>query len=243
MPESKKTEVLSTVFRPAHEVLIEFAPPEDFHDLPLLLPPEAFDAALLGLAAKIWSGGTAFQREATAMAYGQMVQALEADGTLYAAVGLFETEAEEVSLANLLARVERARSDRPEIVAASLHETLSLEDHRDVHRVDLNCGPAVVSFHATEFGGGQVENSVAFAHIELYVPSPFGEDILIITLSTPSLAELPVYVGLMARLGDTIRFAKENTRVSVPATSEGPKGVPGQEQRMTIEDETRSVFG
>lgn len=186
---------MTTALRPNHEVLIDFESPEDFHEIPLMLPPDAFEAALQELALEIWPEGTDFQREVTAFAYRAMAEALAEDGTVHAAVGLFETEAGEVSIANLLVRVETIQLDRPEIVAASLHEMLSLEEHRDVHRVDLTCGPAVVSFHATELSGGQVQQLIAFAHVELYVPSPFGGDLLVITLSTPSLAELPVYVA------------------------------------------------
>ncbi|MEV5881753.1 hypothetical protein AB0L74_03310 [Streptomyces sp. NPDC052020] len=234
---------MTTAPRPAQEVLIEFESPEDFHEIPLMLPPDAFEAALEELAAKIWPGGTDFQREVTAAVYRTMAEALEEDGTVHAAVGLFETEAGEVSIANLLVRVEDIEPDSPQVVAASLHEALSLEEHRDVHRVDLACGPATVSFHATEFGGGEVQNPIAFAHVELYVPSPFGGKLLVITLSTPSLAELPVYVGLMSRLGDTVRFNRDTDEDPASGAEDGEDTPDAQGRRMTIGQETRSVFG
>ncbi|AZQ37792.1 hypothetical protein EJ357_33615 [Streptomyces cyaneochromogenes] len=235
-------DLMTTELRPNHEALIEFEIPEDFHEIPLMLPPEAFEAALQELALAIWPGGTDFQREVTAAAYGAMAEALEADGTVHAAVGLFETEAGGVSIANLLVRMEKIELDRPEVIAASLHEMLSLEEHRDVHRVDLTCGPAVASFHATEFSGDQIQQPIAFAHVELYVPSPLGGDLLITTLSTPSLADLPVYVGLMSRLGDTVRFSRDNSQVQSPA-QENEGATRGRDQHLTIEEETRSVFG
>ncbi|SDP65403.1 hypothetical protein SAMN04487981_13135 [Streptomyces sp. cf386] len=234
---------MTTSLPATHEVLIEFESPEDFHEIPLMLPPDAFEAALQELALRIWPGGTEFQREVAAVAYGAMAEALEEDGTVHAAVGLFETEAGEVSIANLLVRMDDMQLDEPDIVAASLQEMLSLEEHRDVHRVDLSCGPAIVSFHATELGGGQVQQPITFAHVELYVPSPFGENLLVITMSTPSLAELPVYVGLMSRLGDTVRFSRETSQIPTPTQEQNDGVTHGQGQRMTIEEETRSVFG
>lgn len=229
---------MNAPFQQDQATLVEFEVPEGFHDIPLLLPPELFEPSLAELAEKIWPGGTEFQREVAAAVYRDMAQALEEDGTLHASIGLFETDEGGVSTANLLVRRDAVQLDAPDVAAASLHEMLSLEEHREVHEVDLACGPAVVSFHAAQMQGGLVEQPLVFAHIELYVPSPFGGDLLVVSLSTPSLAELPVYVGTMSRFGDTIRFSRE-TGVDAPADGAADTA----EQKVSIDEETRSVFG
>lgn len=167
--------------------------------------------------------------------YREVAGSLDADGVLHAALGLFATEDDRISTANLLVRIEEVEPGDPGIAAAALHEMLSLEPHRDVHQVDLECGPAVVSFHATEVDGEQVAAPFAFLHIELYVPSPFGGYLVVFSLSTPSLADLPVYVSLMSEIGESVHFARD--RGTSGGTPAGPPEQPG------TGGDVRSVFG
>ncbi|WP_148592434.1 hypothetical protein [Streptomyces sp. WAC01526] len=188
------------------EVSIEFETPDVFHELPLHLPAEVLDAALWELAEKIWPAGTEFQRETTALVYADLTDTLVADGVMYASLGLFETEDGEVSTANLIARVESVDGEEPAVVAASVQEELALQEHRDVHQVDLPCGPAVLSFHSTEIDGDSALSSLAFAHVELYVPSSLPGWLAVLSLSTPSFAELPRYVDWLRQIGESLAF-------------------------------------
>ena len=226
---------MSTSLHEAPGVLVEFESPDVFHEIPLHLPPDALDAQVAELAARIWPGGTDFQREATAAVYREVAGSLDADGVLHAALGLFATEDDRISTANLLVRIEEIEPGDPRIAAAALHEMLSLEPHRDVHEVDLECGPAVVSFHATEVDGEQIAAPFAFLHIELYVPSPFGGYLVVFSLSTPSLADLPVYVSLMSEIGESVHFARDRG-----ASGGVPEGSPEQ---PSAGGDARSVFG
>ncbi|MDX3098703.1 hypothetical protein PV703_19450 [Streptomyces sp. ME01-24h] len=226
---------MSTSLREAPGVLVEFESPDVFHEIPLHLPPDAFDAQVSELAARIWPGGTDFQREATAAVYREVAGSLDADGVLHAALGLFATEDDRISTANLLVRIEEIDPGDPGMAATALHELLSLEPHRDVHKVDLDCGPAVVSFHATAVDGEQVAEPFAFLHIELYVPSPFGGYLVVFSLSTPSLADLPVYVALMSEIGESVHFARDRG-----ASGGVPEGSPEQ---PSAGGDARSVFG
>ncbi|MFF9782495.1 hypothetical protein YWIDRAFT_01969 [Streptomyces sp. SceaMP-e96] len=209
------------------EVSIEFETPDVFHELPLHLPAEVLDAALWELAEKIWPAGTEFQRETTALVYADLTDTLVADGVMYASLGLFETEDGEVSTANLIARVESVDGEEPAVVAASVQEELALQEHRDVHQVDLPCGPAVLSFHSTEIDGDSALSSLAFAHVELYVPSSVPGWLAVLSLSTPSFAELPRYVGWLRKIGETFTF-----RLAAQAEEESP-----------TPNDIRSVFG
>ncbi|WP_411135409.1 hypothetical protein [Streptomyces sp. C10] len=209
------------------EVSIEFETPDVFHELPLHLPDEVLDAALWELAEKIWPAGTEFQRETTALVYADLTDTLMADGVMYASLGLFETEDGEFSTANLIARVESVDEEEPAVVAASVQEELALQEHRDVHQVDLPCGPAVLSFHSTEIDGDSALSSLAFAHVELYVPSSVPGWLAVLSLSTPSFAELPRYVGWLRKIGETLTF-----RLAAQAEEESPTPT-----------DVRSVFG
>ncbi|WP_437015485.1 hypothetical protein [Streptomyces sp. enrichment culture] len=219
-------------------VLVEFDSPEEFYEIPLHLPPDALDSQITDLARKIWPGGTDFQRNATAACYREIAESLHDDGVLHSALGLFSTEDGRVSTANLITRIEETEPCDPDVACGALHEMLSMEPHRDVHKVDLKCGPAVVSFHAVEFESkDQLSSGLAFAHIELYVPSPIGGYLLVFSLSTPSIADLPVYTSLMAQIGDTVSFSRSPEPALTPAESDETS------HGRSVDDEIRSVFG
>ncbi|WEB37991.1 hypothetical protein MOV08_00775 [Streptomyces yunnanensis] len=178
--------------------------PEGFHDLPLHLPPDVLDAALWELAERIWPGGTEFQRETTAIVYSDLTTALTADDVLHAAVALYETEDGAASTAHLLVRAQAVEPEAPEVVAASFQETLSFEEHRNVARVDLPCGPAVLSLHATETEGEAVLPALEFAQVELYVPAPVRGWLIVLALTTPCFADLPRYTGILRQIGESL---------------------------------------
>jgi hypothetical protein len=178
--------------------------PEGFHELPLHLPPDVLDAALWELAETIWPDGTEFQRETTAVVYSDLTAALTADRVLHAAVAFYEAEDGSVSTAQLLVRAEAVDPEAPEVVAASSQEALSLADHRSVARVDLPCGPAVLSLHATETEGEAILPALDFAHIELYVPAPVRGWLVVLALTTPCFADLPRYTGILRQIGESL---------------------------------------
>ncbi|AJC52848.1 hypothetical protein GZL_00240 [Streptomyces sp. 769] len=187
-----------------HSVSITVDTPEGFHDLPLHLPPDVLDAALWELAERIWPGGTEFQRETTAIVYSDLTTALTADDVLHAAVALYETEDGAASTAHLLVRAQAVEPEAPEVVAASFQETLSFEEHRNVARVDLPCGPAVLSLHATETEGEAVLPALEFAQVELYVPAPVRGWLIVLALTTPCFADLPRYTGVLRQIGESL---------------------------------------
>ncbi|MFH8344738.1 hypothetical protein [Streptomyces sp. NPDC018045] len=203
--------------------------PEGFHELPLHLPPDVLDAALWELAEKIWPGGTEFQRETTAVAYSDLTAALAADSVLHASVALYETEDGAASTAHLLVRAEAVDPDAPGIVAASIQEGLALEEHRSVDRVDLPCGPAVLSLYATETEGTGILPVLEFAHVELYVPAPVRGWLVVLALSTPCFGDLPRYTGLLRQIGESL-----DVRPATPEDDNPGEPAPGG---------VRAVFG
>ncbi|GCD44306.1 hypothetical protein [Streptomyces paromomycinus] len=198
--------------------------PEGFHELPLHLPPDVLDAALWELAEKIWPGGTEFQRETTAVVYSDLTAALAADSVLHASVAFYETEDGVASTAHFLVRAEAVEPDAPDVVAASVQEGLAFEEHRSVDRVDLPCGPAVLSLHATETDGTGILPTLDFAHIELYVPAPVRGWLLVLALSTPCFADLPRYTGILRQIGESL-VIRPATRENDDPEAAAPGGV------------------
>ncbi|MFG2532499.1 hypothetical protein [Streptomyces sp. NPDC048516] len=192
--------------------------PEGFHELPLHLPPDVFDAALWELAEKIWPGGTDFQRETTAVVYSDLTATLAADNVLHASVAFYETEDGAASTAHLLVRAEAVAPEAPEIVAASFQETLSFDEHRSIARVDLPCGPAVLSLHATETEGEAILPALEFAHVELYVPSPVRGWLVVLALTTPCFADLPRYTGILRQIGESLVIRPAEQAEDLPET-------------------------
>ncbi|MGW8397736.1 hypothetical protein ACWGLP_13750 [Streptomyces lydicus] len=194
--------------------------PEGFHELPLHLPPDVLDAALWELAEKIWPGGTDFQRETTAVVYSDLTATLAADNVLHASVAFYEAEEGAASTAHLLVRAEAVEPEAPEIVAASFQETLSFDEHRSIARVDLPCGPAVLSLHATETEGGAILPALEFAHVELYVPSPVRGWLVVLALTTPCFADLPRYTGILRQIGESLVVRPAEQADDLPETPE-----------------------
>ncbi|MGY5132468.1 hypothetical protein ACWGJW_08635 [Streptomyces nigrescens] len=192
--------------------------PEGFHELPLHLPPDVLDAALWELAEKIWPGGTDFQRETTAVIYSDLTATLTADNALHASVAFYETEDGTASTAHLLVRAEAVDPEAPEIVAASFQETLSFDEHRSIARVDLPCGPAVLSLHATETEGEAILPALDFAHVELYVPSPVRGWLVVLALTTPCFADLPRYTGILRQIGESLVIRRADEAEDLPET-------------------------
>lgn len=210
-------------------VSITLDTPEGFHDLPLHLPAEVLDAALWELAQKIWPGGTEFQRETTAIVYSDLTMALTADDVLHAAVALYETEDGAASTAHLLVHAKAVDPEAPEIVTASFQEALSFDEHRNVARVDLPCGPAVLSLHATETEGSATLPALEFAQIELYVPAPVRGWLIVLALTTPCFADLPRYTGILRQIGESLVV--------------GPAQQETELSKAPVAGDVRAVFG
>ncbi|AZS72820.1 hypothetical protein DDE74_19285 [Streptomyces lydicus] len=192
--------------------------PEGFHELPLHLPPDVLDVALWELAEEIWPGGTEFQRETTAVVYSELTAALTADDVLHASVAFYETEDGAASTAHFLVRAEAVDPEAPEIVAASFQEALSFDEHRSVSQVDLPCGPAVISLHATETDGEAILPALEFAHLELYIPSPVRGWLVVLALTTPCFADLPRYTGMLRQIGESLVVRPAEQADDLPGT-------------------------
>ncbi|BFV56606.1 hypothetical protein KCMC57_up17100 [Kitasatospora sp. CMC57] len=209
------------------ELDIRWEVPVVFHSLGVSLPEEERAAHIAEVAAEVWSGGTEYQRTTVGGWYGEIAAEAAEDGAVYAGFALLGTEDDRVSTATLVILAEEADTSDPEIAAAALVELLSLDPANKVIRSDVSCGPAVLVVSGmivdlTEQAGEPTKLELAQA--EVYLPVPGTGTLLVCRISTPSLADFPDYVTLLAQMADTV----VHRRPGDPGPGGGRVALPGQ---------------
>ncbi|MEV4611395.1 hypothetical protein AB0K43_02165 [Kitasatospora sp. NPDC049258] len=222
---------MTTVEEPvAAEDDIRWEVPVFFHSLGLALPEPERAAHLAEIAAEIWSGGTAYQRETVAGWYGEIAADAAEDGAVYAGLSLLGTEDDRITAATLVILAEEADTADPEVAAAALVELLSLDPAHEVIRTEIACGPAVLVVSGTVLdlsgrAGDGGTASLELAQAEVYVPVPGADTLVVFRLSTPSLPEFPEYVTILARMADTVTYRGPGARA--------PEAALPQQARIT----------
>ncbi|MER8186247.1 hypothetical protein [Kitasatospora sp. NPDC094015] len=204
-----------------------FDVPVAFHDLGLHLTDEQRWEHLAEVAAEVWSGGTPDQRAGVRQLYADVADAAAGDGASYAGLCLFATEDDRVSSASLIVRSETIEPGDVEAIAATLHETLSLNPDCDVYRTEVEAGPALVQFTGVEWTPPAVEGlpapvAVPMARVDAYLPLPEARSLLVMSLTTPSLPELPHYVALLSELAETVQLLDDGLSPALPAQQGSP---------------------
>ncbi|MFG2227680.1 hypothetical protein [Streptomyces sp. NPDC048644] len=217
--------------------MFRFRVPHGFHEVPLGVTPEAHAQLLQEFAQDYWGDdeGLAPLRAMTGALYGAARHALAAQGVRYQAVGIFpraadtqrDGEHEEPSdeqdkplpyaRNSLLAAVHDLESRDPDLAAAGIAETLFRQHPDDeVVRVDLPAGPAVLHAAASRllWDGPDAPEQLAdtvrtTARLELWIPFPSGDRILLLTLTTPDTEDLDTHQALLAEVAGTVEFAIE----------------------------------
>jgi hypothetical protein len=213
------------------ELDIRWEVPVIFHSLGVALSEEDRAAHIAEVAAEVWSGGTEFQRSTVADWYREIAAEAAEDGVVYTGFALLGTEDDRVSIATLVVLAEESDTSDPEIAAAALVELLSMDPSHEVFRSDVSCGPAVVSISGmvmdlTEQAGEPT--SLSLAQTEVYIPVPGADTLLVCRLSTPSIADFPEYVTMLAQMADTVTYNPSG------ATAEAaPAATPPNQSRIT----------
>ncbi|GAA4867054.1 hypothetical protein [Kitasatospora terrestris] len=206
---------------PRPETGFDFVVPVAFHDLGLHLTDEERAAHLEEISAEIWCGGTDHQRRSTQELYGGIADAAAADGATYAGICMVATEDDRVSSASLIIRSETVEPADAETIARTLQDVLTLDPAADVHRTEVEAGPAVVSFVGVEWTPPGGAAAIPMAKVDVYLPLPEASSLLVMSLTTPSLPELPDYVALLSELAGTVRLLGDDTPVRLPAQQDG----------------------
>ncbi|MFG2698732.1 hypothetical protein [Kitasatospora sp. NPDC048407] len=188
-----------------------FDVPVHFHDLGMHLDDDQRAVHLRELACEIWAGGTEAQRAGVQQFYGELADAAAEDGASYAGVCLMATEDDRVSTASLVARSETLEpAADPEAVIETLEEVLSLDPAADVHRTETEQGPAVVAFSGVEWTPVPEQPALPLVRMDVYLPLPEISELLVFSLTTPSLPDLPEYVALLSELTDTVEVLTDD---------------------------------
>ncbi|TSB22437.1 hypothetical protein [Streptomyces benahoarensis] len=228
------TNVTTTLPEASDGPLFRFRVPQGFHEVPLGVTPEAHAELLQEFAREYWGQGAELEplRAMTGALYGAARQALAAQGVRYQAVGVFprrefvegrtgipgeEGEPLPYVRNTLLATVRDLNSPDQDLAAAGIAELLFRQYPDDeVVRVSLPAGPAVLHLAASRllWGGPDTPDQLAgtvrtTVRLELWIPFPSGDRILLLALTTPDTGDLDTHQALLAEVASTVEFPVE----------------------------------
>ncbi|MFF1719531.1 hypothetical protein [Streptomyces sviceus] len=218
----------------------------EFHEIPLGAGADetALDEQMVAFARDYWGGQEEREplRALTAALYGVNSRHLVSEGAVFNAMGVFPVgggedgskSAERVSRCTLLVSVQDLDNPDPVLAAAGIAETLARSKHGGhVLPVRLPAGPAVVHVAGTrmvwELADGEQERFSV--RIEIWLPFPGEDRVLVMSLSTADVHDLYMYQAVLADIADTITFddsgadRPEDPSVA-PATAAAPTPNP-----------------
>ncbi|KQV95527.1 hypothetical protein ASD08_13610 [Streptomyces sp. Root369] len=201
----------------------------DFRPIPLGIgvDEETFGEQMREFARDYWGEQEELEpiRRFTAAMYGVNSQQLAAGGTVYHALGIFpiggaadgSQPPERVSRCTLTASVRDLDNPAPHIAAAGIAETLDRsKDTGEVQLVTLPAGPAVVHIAGAravwELPDGEQERFLV--RIEVWIPFPGDDRLLLLCLSTADVQDLFHYQAVLADIADTITFGDADEGLS-----------------------------
>ncbi|WP_199815661.1 hypothetical protein [Streptomyces griseus] len=206
-----------------------FQVPSEFHAVPLGLgdDEDAFDARVRQFARDYWGEREDLEplRKVTTAMYAANAQNLVEGGTVYNALGIFPVGGsadgseppERVSRATLTISVRDLDNPDPHFTASGIAEALDKAGQGgEVQLVSLPVGPAVVHIAGSravwelpeEEGPGQQERF--FVRIEVWVPFPDENRLLLLCLSTADVQDLFHYQSVLADIADTVAFGEDD---------------------------------
>jgi hypothetical protein len=200
---------------------LRFRVQPEFHPIPLGtgVEEETFDEQMREFARDYWGDQDELEpiRKFTAAMYGVNSQQLAAGGTVYQALGIFpiggtadgSQPPERVSRCTLTITVRDLDNPAPHLAAAGIAETLDRSsDGGEAQLVTLPAGPAVVHVAGSravwKLADGDQEKF--FVRVELWLPFPEEDRLLLLCLSTADVQDLFHYQAILADIADTIAF-------------------------------------
>ncbi|MFF3329440.1 hypothetical protein ACFYWX_07710 [Streptomyces sp. NPDC002888] len=231
----------------AETAAFHFQVPSEFHAVPLGLgdDEDAFDAQVRQFARDYWGEREDLEplRKVTTAMYAANAQNLVEGGTVYNALGIFpiggsadgSEPPERISRATLTVSVRDLDNPDPHFTAAGIAEALDKADQgSEVQLVSLPVGPAVVHIAGSravwelpegETTGEPREQERFFVRIEVWVPFPGENRLLLLCLSTADVQDLFHYQSVLADIADTVAFG-EDEAPTVAVTKEAAPPSP-----------------
>ncbi|MFF3560313.1 hypothetical protein ACFYXS_09785 [Streptomyces sp. NPDC002574] len=218
----------------------------EFHEIPLGigLDEETFTERMRAYARDYWGDREDWEplRRMFTAVHAANTQQLAADGVVYQALGVFPiggtadgTQApERVSRCTLLISVRELDNPDPALVAAGIVETLArTNDGGEAQLVALPAGPAVVNVAGSRavwtLPDGEQERF--FVRIELWLPFPREDRLLLCCLSTSDAQDLFHYQAVLADIADTLTFT--GTEDGTGDSAEAPSAAAANTRERT----------
>ncbi len=212
--------------------------PGGFHSLGLDLDAQGQVDQLWSIAKEIWPTGTDFQREVAFHSYREMADHALAGNAFYAGFCLDDAPDGRRTTASLLARLDPLDEADAELSARGLFEALSANENNTVEYVRVPAGPGVLVLCGLEWQPDQEDDtapSLPLARTDVYLPLPRMGRLLVLSLTTPSLPDLPFYVSLLSKTAHDL---------TVSSGAEAPVGPEtGGEGTTAIAAQVRADFG
>ncbi|OEJ23877.1 hypothetical protein AR457_04555 [Streptomyces agglomeratus] len=212
--------------------------PGGFHSLGLDLDEEERLEQIWSVAEEIWPTGSDFQREVTFHTYREMADHALAGNSFYAGFCLDEAPDGRLTTASLLARLDPLNEPDAELSARGLFEALSANENNTVEDIRVPAGPGVLVLCGLEWQsepGDDTAPSMPLARADVYLPLTRMGRLLVLSLTTPSLPDLPFYVSLLSKTAHDL---------TVSSATESPAAPRADGSRATtIADEVRADFG
>ncbi|MFF3820053.1 hypothetical protein ACFYYD_26255 [Streptomyces bluensis] len=194
---------------------------------------------LWSIAEEVWPHGTDFQREVTFHTYREMAELALAEKSFYAGFCLDETPDGRMTTASLLARLDPLDEPDAELSARGLFETLSVKPNNTVEEIRVPAGPGVLVLCGLTWQSDPQDDtapSLPLARADVFLPLPRMGRLLVLSLTTPSLPDLPFYVALLSKTAHDLT-------VSSSGAMAGSSPDSGDERRGSIAEDVRADFG
>ncbi|MGX1885365.1 hypothetical protein [Streptomyces sp. NPDC055287] len=212
--------------------------PGGFHSLGLDLGEEERLEQIWSIAEEIWPHGTDFQREVAFHSYREMADHALAEDSFYAGFCLDEAPDGRLTTASLLARLDPLNETDAELSARGLFEALSANGNNTVEDIRVPAGPGVLVLCGLEWQsepGDDTAPSLPLARTDVYLPLTRMGRLLVLSLTTPSLPDLPFYVSLLSKTAHDLTVSSAAEPPSRPAAS--------GERRASVADQLKADFG
>ncbi|MGW7054539.1 hypothetical protein [Streptomyces sp. NPDC054888] len=212
--------------------------PGGFHSLGLDLGEEERLEQIWSVAEEIWPTGSDFQREVTFHTYREMADHALAGNSFYAGFCLDEAPDGRLTTASLLARLDPMNEPDAELSARGLFEALAANANNTVEDIRVPAGPGVLVLCGLEWQSEPGDDTAPFmplARADVYLPLTRMGRLLVLSLTTPSLPDLPFYVSLLSKTAHDLTVTSGTESAAAPLT-DGSRA-------ETIADEVRADFG
>lgn len=219
---SGRSPVPETATDPDEPAAFRFQTQPEFHEVPLGLgaDEDALDEQMRSFARDYWGEREDWEplRRMFAASHSANAQQLSSQGVVHHALGVFPiggtadgaTPPERISRCTLLVSTRELDNSNPAVSAAGIAEALTHSNAEgEVQLVRIPAGPAVISIGGSRAvwtlpDGGEQERFLV--RIELWVPFPAENRLLLFCLSTSDVEDLHRYQAILADIADTIFF-------------------------------------